>query len=424
MDNEFGYIDVIPFKEINTEKQSLTIVNKKEDGLELKVKDIDKFNPFEIFDNEFGKLIESKIFYGVNNTYHPITLYGCSINSSKFTAIPYSIISSSMYIIGNQPLSPIIHFTDKTKIKKIRYYNDNIKYIFPSDSMVIKRAQNEINIEAKRKKEKIVSKVIYEDNKIVVKLINSFKHSGNIYNFNIQPTAYFEIIFQKSVNLDVVLKIRNRIDCVIHLFLLTSGRCKELTIYDTKRNSYELYDAKNNDKEKKQPVFYLDKRENNIANFDKLFNLLINITNDNSNSFFPFLNFDRKVTSIEIQFLEYYRVLEYTNTEMRKKRKKGKNANFLIGLLKKYKDIKKIYFHDQQDITIEKEIRSLRNYYSHNGYFIKELPVPTEEPKYYKKVDSQWIYDVKNFIKIVSYLEIYSLVEINVDEQNLMYHLK
>lgn len=424
MDSEFGYIDVIPFKEINTNKQILAIVNKKEDRLELKVKDVDKFNTFDIFDNEFGKLIEKKVFYGINNTYYPITLYRCSIDSTKFNAIPYSIVSSQMYIIGNESLSPIMHFTDKTKIKKIRYYNDNIKYIFPSDSMIVKRAQSKINIEAKKKKEKIVSKAIYEDNRIIVKLINSFKDSGNIYNFNIQPTAYFEITFQKSVNLDVVLKISNRIDCAIHLFLLTSGRSKELTIYDTKRNSYELYDFKNNDKEKKYPVFYLGKRENNILNFDKLFKLLINITNDNSNSFFPFLNFDRKVTSIEIQFLEYYRVLEYTDTEMRKKIKKGKNANFLIRLLKKYKDIKEIYFHDQQDIVIEKEIRSLRNYYSHNGYYIKELPVPTDEPKYYKKVDFQWIYDVKNFIKIVSYLEIYSLAGISVDEKYLMYHLK
>lgn len=211
---------------------------------------------------------------------------------------------------------------------------------------------------------------------------------------------------------------------MIHLFLLTSGRSKELTIYDNKKNSYELHNAKNNDKEAKQPVFYLDKRENNIINFEKLFNLLINITNDNSNSFFPFLNFDRNVTSTEIQFLEYYRVLEFTDIEMRKKLNKGKNPTFLIGLLKKYQNIKKVYFNDQENSIIEEEIRSLRNYYSHNGYYIKELPVPTFTPKYYKKVNIQWLYNVKNFIKIVSYLEIYSLAEIKVDENKLMHLLK
>lgn len=152
MNNEFGYIDLVPFKEIDTKEQKLAIVNEKEDKIELKVKDIDKFNTFDIFDNEFGKLIETKVFYGINSTYHPITLYRCNINSSSFNAIPFSIVSSPMYIIGNEPLSPIVHFTDKTKIKKIRYYNDNIKYIFPSDSMIIKRKQNEVNVEAKKKR--------------------------------------------------------------------------------------------------------------------------------------------------------------------------------------------------------------------------------------------------------------------------------
>lgn len=424
MNNEFGYVDLAPFKEINTEEQKSAIINKKEDRLELKIMDVDKFNTFNMLSNEFGKIIETKEFYGINSTYHPITLYRCSINCSNFSAIPHSVVSSKMYVIGNNPSSPIIHFTDKTKIKKFNYYNDNIKYIFPSNSMTIKKMKDKINIEAKKEKPKTISSTIYEDNKIIVKLISSYKHSGGFYNLNIQPTAYFEITFQKSVNLDMILKISNRLDCIIHLFLLTSGRSKQLTIYDTKKNSYEFYNMENNDKEEKQPIFYLDKREKNITNFDKLFNLLINITNDNSNCFFPFLNFDRKITSAEIQFLEYYRVLEYTDTEMRKKRNKGKNSTFLLGFLKKYPNIKKIYFNDQDDTIIEKEIRSLRNYYSHSGYYIKELPVPTEEPKYYKKIDVQWLYDVKNFIKVLSYLEIYSLAGINVDEKYLMYHLK
>lgn len=191
-----------------------------------------------------------------------------------------------------------------------------------------------------------------------------------------------------------------------------------------KKNSYEFHNIKNNDKEEKQPNFYLDKRENNITNFDKLFNLFLNITNENSNSFFPFLNFDRKVTSTEIQFLEYYRVLEYTDTEMRKKLNKGKNTNFLIGLLKKYPKIKDTYFENQQNNIIEEEIRSLRNYYSHNGYYIEELPIPTFNPIRYKKIDIQWLYDVKNFIKAVAYLEVYSLAGINVDENYLITHLK
>ena len=222
----------------------------------------------------------------------------------------------------------------------------------------------------------------------------------------------------------MVLKISNRLDSILYLFLYTSGRSKQLTLYDTKKNSYEFYNLKNKDKEKKQPTFYLDKRENNISNFNKLFNLFISINNDNSNSFFPFLHFDRKVVSSEIQFLEYYRVLEYTDTETRKKLHQDKNKKFLIDLLKKYPKIKVIYFKEQKDDEIEEEIRALRNYYSHNGYYIKELPIPTFKPKRYKTIDAQWLYDVKNFIKAIAYLEVYSLAGITVDENYIITHLK
>ena len=424
MNNEFGYLDIKTFDEINEQEQKLVIVNKKDDELELKVKDIEKFGTFNFYGNEFGKLIETKIFYGVNSTYHPLTLYRCNITSSSLNVIPYSIITSQMYIIGNEAQSPISHFTDKTKVKKIKYYNDNIKYIFPSSSMIIKRKENEMNIEAKKEKEKIISRIDYDDNKIIIKLVNSYRHSGNIYNINIKPMSYFEILFKKSVDLDMVLKISSRIDSIIHLFLFSNGRNKELTLYDTKKNSYEYYNLKHNDKEEKQPTFYLDKRENNIFNFNKLFELFVNIDNTNSNSFFPFLNYDRNINSIEIQFLEYYRTLEYTNMELQKKKGKGKNKQFLLQLLKKYPIVKNRYFNNIQNDIIEKEIRSLRNYYSHNGYYLTELPVPTENPIYTKKIDIQWLYDVKMFIKTIAYLEIYALAGITIDENYLMTHLK
>lgn len=423
MNNEFCYLDLVPFKEVDEKKQKLAIVNQKEDKLELMVKDLEKFSTLDFYNIEFGKLIKTGIFYGRNSTFQPLTLYRCIINSSSYNSIPHSIVSSQMYVVGNQRLSPVIHFTSKTKIKKIIYYNDNIKYIFPNKSMTIKMEKNKMNIEAKKEKKEIISQIDYKDNKITVKLINNYHYNSNIYNFNIKPISYFEISFRKSVDFNTVLDISNRLDSILHLFLYTCGRSKHLTLYNTKKNSYEFYNLKNEDKEKKQPTFYLDKRENNISNFNKLLYLFININNDNSNSFFPFLYYDRKVISNEIQFLEYYRVLEYTDTEMRKKLNKGKNKKFLIDLLKKYPKIKNTYFNGQHNEMVEEEIRSLRNYYSHSGYYIKNLPIPTEKPIRYKKVDFQWLYDVKNFIKAVAYLEVYSLAGIIIDESYIITHL-
>ena len=40
---------------------------------------------------------------------------------------------------------------------------------------------------------------------------------------------------------------------------------------------------------------------------------------DSKNALFPFWEFDIKQTSLEIKFLEYYKILEYLDYEKRKK---------------------------------------------------------------------------------------------------------
>lgn len=420
MNNEFGYLDLKPFKEIKEDEQKLAVINEKENKLELKVKDVDKFNAFSLYNFNFDEVIETKTFYGITSQYKPLTLFRCTINSNTFRAIPQSIISSQMYIIGNNMQTPITHFTNKTKIKKIVYYNDSIKYIFPNRSFTIITSVGKINIEAKQEEGAIVVSIPYKNNVIKIKLINSFFYNVNVLDCNIKPTSYFEISFQKYVNFDTVLRVSNRIDSVIHLFLLTNSRSKHITIYDTKKNSYEFYNLMNNGVEEKTPSFYLGKKINNILNFDRLFDLLIHITDENNNTFFPFLNFDRNIVSTEIQFLEYYRVLEYTNTKINRR----KNSHFLVDLLEKYPVVKKKFFKNEKNNIIEEEIRALRNYYSHNGYYISELPIPTFKPTRYKKINSQWLYNVKNFVKVVSYLEVYSLAGIEIDENYLLCYLK
>jgi hypothetical protein len=90
----------------------------------------------------------------------------------------------------------------------------------------------------------------------------------------------------------------------------------------------------------------------------------------------------------------------------------------MTDIIKKYPFLKNKYFGNKSDEDIGDEIRSLRNYYSHSGYYVDNLPIPTEKPKRYMNIDVQWKFDVKSFTKLVSYLEIYSVVGIIVDEKN------
>ena len=95
--------------------------------------------------------------------------------------------------------------------------------------------------------------------------------------------------------------------------------------------------------------------------------------------------------------------------------------------LKKYPKLKDYFFKGIDINTLESEIRSLRNYYSHDGFYVENLPIPTDNPKRFKKITVQWLYDVKRLIKIIAYNEIYDKAAITIDElelTNYLYWLK
>lgn len=424
MKDEYGYIDIKPFEKLDKSDQKPAIINERDNKLELKINDIEKFNVLDFYDNKFGELTQSREIYGIDSKYRPLTLYRCNIVNSTFRALPHSIITSEMYVIGNEGLSKIAHFTDKTKIRKMNYYHNNIGQLFFNNSVILKTKKNKLEVCAKNQKKISISKFVDNDNTITINLINHYTYSYTLTDVNIRKKSYFEVNFSKSINLDDALLISNRIDCIIHMFLLTNTVSKGLTFYSTLGHSYEFYNMKHKENDDKKCTFYLDKAENAIDNFDKLFRLFMSVPKGpENNALFPFLHFNRKVPSLEIEFLEFYKVLEFIDTSNRQKQGKGKNSNFLIQLLKKYPNVKQTYFGTQKNNEIEEEIRSLRNYYSHNGYYIEQLPIPTDKPKRYKKIDVQWLYDVKNFVKLVAYLEIYSFANISVDETKLMHNL-
>lgn len=426
MKNEFGYIYNKPFKECNDNEQKQIIMNLNDNKIEIKVNDVEMFNTFDYWGGGIGKLIETKIFYGINSIFEPLTFLNASITNSNYRAIPHSTIASDMYIIGKQATNPIKHFEETTKVRSINYYNEDLINIFGSSSVIIKRKTSEINVNAIKEKDRFMCKIKCNHYSMSVYLVNNYKYSGNAYGIKIEPFTYLNIKFSKSIDLEEVLQINSRIDSVIHLFILSQKRNKILDLFGTKNNKYTFYNLKYNNEDKKKSTFYLGKNENSNSNFTKLLELFMNVSNDNINSFFPFLDYDRSTRSQEILFLEYYKVLEYMNILSQKKKGKEKDNRFLLPLLKKYANVKNEYFQNDAEEVIEEEIRSLRNYYSHYGYYIKQLPVPTDmkKTKYYKDINAQWLFNVKSLIKTISYLELYSLAGVDISEKDSMFHLR
>ena len=109
----------------------------------------------------------------------------------------------------------------------------------------------------------------------------------------------------------------------------------------------------------------------------------------------------------EIKFLEYYKTLEYIKAKESEKINKIKNKKFLLDILNKDEKLKDKFFGNQESTKIEEEIRGLRNYYTHTGYYI-------DDDQRYKKVDDEWLDKVLEYIITVTEIELYNLCGINL----------
>lgn len=204
------------------------------------------------------------------------------------------------------------------------------------------------------------------------------------------------------------------------MYLLSGNisRHTKIILEDFTKNSYIYKDMKKNIESKGRRKFsnIIEEKELNMI-FINLLRNMIQIYDKAKNAIFPFIEYDIK-PFFEIKFLEYYRALEYIKAKEKEKEKlnKKKGKPFLLDILNKDEKLKDKFFGNQESTEIEKEIRGLRNYYTHTGYYIDndQIPIPTKAPKRYKKVDDEWLDKVLEYIITVTEIELYNLCGINL----------
>lgn len=432
MENEFGYIDDKPFKECNKEKQIFSTITIDEDGLEFKINDISKFL---IFDDE--KTPET--IYAVDNNLAAITALNVNVVNINFSSISTTTLKSDFYFKKQNLLEKnekIEHFTTQTKIREICYYNDSIRHIFANDSINLeyKLKSNSlkfIKVTGKKvKKEKIGDLIITDNNIIEIFLSKDFSSSHKYINNEkiiIKDNSHFILKFKKGIIFENAYKYILLLDSIIYLMTFLKRRHKTIFIKDFRKNSYLCRDKKIDFEERKikNRNFLICDKINSKETFMNLFNNMYSINEESKNALFPFLEFDAKQSILEVKFLEYYKTLEYIKLKENEKKGKGKNHTFLKEILKENLTLKEKFFGTQNEDEIEEEIRSLRNYYSHTGYYIDkmQLPIPNESPNRYKNIDSKWLYDVFDFLKVSTYVEIYKLCGLSIDWNDIIYNL-
>ena len=206
------------------------------------------------------------------------------------------------------------------------------------------------------------------------------------------------------------------LDSIMYLLSGNISRHTKIILEDFTKNSYIYKDMKKDIESKGRSKFLniIEEKELNMI-FINLLKNMIQMYDKAKNAIFPFIEYDIK-PFFEIKFLEYYKTLEYIKAKESEKINKIKNKKFLLDILNKDEKLKDKFFGNQESTKIEEEIRGLRNYYTHTGYYIDDdqIPIPTNDPKRYKKVDDEWLDKVLEYIITVTEIELYNLCGINL----------
>ncbi len=426
MEKEQAYIDDKPFNNLDENEQNLSIISTDKNELEIQVLDNSKYS--------FSDFNRVKTLYVLGNNFI-LTAFNVRMINIKLSYMPEAIFKSKLFFYRRfipTDNNEIKHFTENTKIRKLEYYNDSIAKVFKNISIksfreTKKNKLNKVTIEANNIKERKLFDIEINKVKLSLSLKSNFNYSHNYNNLEeiIKDRSNIIIKFSKGMIFKEIYKYILILDTVFYLMTLNKRRHKEVYLYDYKGNKYSCYDEKMEESDIKvnDKNYLIVNGDMVYITFEKLFKGLCRFKEDSKNAIFPFLNYDIKNTSIEISFLEYYRVLEYLKRDENKENGKGRNSIFIKDVLKDNKELKEKYFKDYKIEELEEEIRSLRNYYSHYGYYINKLPIPTFNRKRDKIITVDWILKVHDLIKSIAYIEIYRTFGINVDWSRLIYYI-
>lgn len=420
MENNFAYIDNKPFDNYSKEKQIFSTFNINDNCISFQIPDYEKFFILRPNNTEI---------YAIDPMLRSISAFNIKIHKHLLTPIPNTSISSNYYIYGIKDLETeeniqMKHFTKQTKISKLIYYHENLSTIFNPQSLNINNSNsNFFSIYGKYFQKSELGKIYFENNTINCSLHTNLDYYPKYYKEQskiiIQQDNSIVLKFKKGVYLNSAYRLINILDTVIHLMTLTYKSHNKIELKDFRNNKFQFIYKKYNDSTKNQnQLLFTTCPQKEFLN---LFQKLLDIEQDSPNALFPFLEYNRN-NSLEINFLEYYKVLEYLNLKTQEIKNKGKNNNFLEKVFNENKELIKSIFNinDSEIKTFTQTIQSLRNYYSHEGYYLKELPVPTKNPKKYIPIDITWLNNVYILIKKLSYIEIYKYCNCEISKKDIV----
>ena len=374
-------------------------------------------------DEEIGSFITYKemIIHDYRNkqfVYSPVFRH-CSVT---YGLTQYETFQTDFYL-STSKYDNIDNFKSEGRIKSITFYHPLFIKFFTNPCLTVKHNDNKIESTLDTKSNVRVINIQHNNvDRIEFGGAFSYKHSKDKQELHIETENYIQLFFVEPIMLEDVLSYINEFDVFINAYAPKGLRSfKTFVKMDDGKQFALTHKLLGKEKYHKPMVRPVVKME--IFDFiEKMYKVIDYRISENKNKFLP-LEF-KKPTSLEDQFIYYFRYIDLFMGDFLKK-ETGRNPNNFDRISRFVDDYLRMF--DSQDIeepnNLKNELNSLRNHYVHEGYYLPNDEFEVTQKKkllYMKKMDYKWLYRVTEALKLGVYHILYTKVlQVDIDEQIL-----
>ena len=367
-----------------------------------------------------------KDLYCTNSNNKHITLFDTFPKETNYSVRSSTKLLCKRYAIEKSNNLNEYHITKKTNIKSFRYYSDSLGELFVNNTISDNSSKfsSILKVEVKQKSVIPIGTIYINEYKTIANVSLEFASHWEMrkkQSYEINAINYLSLSFNKSLKLNQIHSLAKKIDAIFYILTGNKNGFKFLSLKTRKGNEYDYYF-----KEQKQnnTFHFLSLKDDYPSCLLKLLTYFLNVDDDSANAISPFINFNKSSTLLDVSFSEYYRALEF----MYKHEKGDYRETFILKFyIADYPKIKKYYYKNVSAKILEENLRNLRNYFVHYGYYIKYLPIPSERiknPTRRVKINHAFLYTAQKFLKTLSYAKLFKVCGIDFDENDLIRTIK
>lgn len=399
----------------------------EEENDELFIKSFDSQNLDSLYqDVDKNGFTYGKDLYCANSENKHITLFDTFPKNTNYSYRTSTQLLCKRYAIETSNTNNECHLTKKTNIKSFRYYSDSIDELFVNNTISDNSSEfsSILKVEVAPKSVIPIGKIYINEYKTIANMSLEFGSRWEMHkkqNYEINAINYLSLSFNKSLKLNQIHSLAKKIDAAFYILTGNKNGFRFLSLKTHKGNEYDYYFK---EQKQKNSFHFLALKDDCPSYLLKLLTYILNADDDIANAISPFINFNKSSALLDVSFSEYYRALEYMHKQENGNYSEKLILNFYIA---DYPKIKKYYYKNVTTKILEENLRNLRNYFVHYGYYIKYLPIPTERiknPRRKVKINHAFLYKAQKFLKTLSYAKLLDVCGIDFDENDLIRTIK